>query len=135
MTRFALTSIALAAGLSLTASLSAAEPDRFNGTTQVTPRDRSTHSAGTGSVENIGWTANGNRARLTQSVGQGNQAGFAQSGHANSATVVQTGHRNSAGVTQRGDNKRALIIQRGDDTDVTIDQHGDGPARAIIYTW
>lgn len=87
------------------------------------------------SIENAGWSANGNNARLMRNGGRDNSAGFAQTGRGSRAMIVQSGHGNTARLRQRGNNKQATIIQYGDDTDVRIDQHSDGPGGALVITW
>lgn len=140
MTRFSVSSPALAAGLSLVAGLAAAEPTGLAGSYQTPPENRPTLAAGQAGAagrggEHAGWSQQGNSAHLMRNAGRGNSAGFSQSGRGNRATVMQSGNRNGAQVTQRGTGKTALVIQHGDDTDVTIDQHGEGPAGAIVVTW
>jgi len=140
MPRYHLTPLILAAATALLAGAAMAEPAWTGGAARGSPEDRPSLFTGavgarSESIENAGWSANGNQARLLREGGGNNSAGFAQTGRGNRATIVQTGNGNDARVRQRGNNKQAMIIQYGDDTDVQIDQHGDGPGGAIVITW
>jgi len=140
MPRYRLIPLALAATTAIFAGAATAEPAWTGRAAQGSSEDRPSLFTGavgarSESIENAGWSANGNQARLLREGGGNNSAGFAQTGRGNRATIVQTGSGNDARVRQRGDNKQATIIQHGDDTDVQIDQHGDGPGGAIVITW
>ena len=131
MPRYRLTPLTLAAATALFAGAAMAEPAWTGRAAQGSPEDRPSLFTGavgarSESIENAGWSANGNSARLMWNGGRNNSAGFAQIGRGNRATIVQTGNGNDARVRQRGTDKQATIIQYGDETDVQIDQHGDG---------
>ena len=135
---FARIPLAFAAGLSLFAGATAAEPTHL-GESYTTPENRNWtvqyQSRRNAFISPRGVARKPDKIIRALRSGRNNSAAATQASTGNRVTVVQTGDRNSAQVRQRGNNKTAYVAQTGDDTDVIVRQRGKSAGGVLVYTW